>query len=821
MSTSPRVSVVLVNYRSVEDTLAALDALTSLPEFPAQLEIVVVDNASGDGSVEALEKTHHAVVLVTSPTNSGFAGGCNLGVKNSTGDIVAFLNNDARPDHGWVTAALASFAQYPLVGAVASQVLSLDGTRVDYQGSGLTWYGMGYRPHTGEKKSTRAQDAHPVLFGTGAAMFVRRGVFDDLGGFDESFFMFFEDVDFGWRLNLAGWTYLYQPESVAFHRYHGSMGGVAPHREQFLLERNALYCLYKNLDDANLARILPGAMLASIKRSSVAAGVDTSVFDLARGGDNEATITLPAAAAVPLFAMDQFVDALPELIAKRLTVQASRARSDVALWKLFGETNAAMSTDARYLRGYDAIVEAFGVTKDPGALSVLIVTGDPIGKKLSGPGIRAWHMAHAFAATHDVTLVSMSDVDEALSADVRLVHVDNGDDKTFSGWEAWADVIVFQGHALDIFPSLRRSTKHLIVDIYDPMHLEQLEQARHLPLDQWSTQVDDARATIQAQLEIGDYFLCASERQRHFYLGQLTTLGRINPGVYGDDPHLERLIGVVPFGLPGTDPVHEFPVLRGVIPGIDAEDKVMVWSGGIYDWFDPLTLIHAVAKLSATRPSVKLFFMGTAHPHPGVPEMPIIEKSRTLARDLGVLDAHVFFNDSWVDYSDRQNYLLEADLGVSTHRSHIETTFSFRTRILDYLWASLPMVVTEGDHFADVVEQRGLGITVPAGDVDALVAALESALFDPQVRVAASDAFPAVRKDYEWSEVLAPLMAHVELLEKGALTPRAPRDVRYSPSRPRPPRFSIRDVGRGMERLFRGEFRSLARALRRKLRPRR
>jgi len=131
------------------------------------------------------------------------------------------------------------------------------------------------------------------------------------------------------------------------------------------------------------------------------------------------------------------------------------------------------------------------------------------------------------------------------------------------------------------------------------------------------------------------------------------------------------------------------------------------------------------------------------------------------------------------------------------------------------------MVVTEGDHFADVVQQRGLGITVPAGDVDALVAALESALFDSQVRVAAGDAFPAVRKDYEWSEVLAPLMAHVELLQKGELTPRAPRDVRYSPSRPRPPRFSIRDVGRGMERLFRGEFRSLARALRRKLRPRR
>ncbi|HAA78731.1 MAG TPA: glycosyl transferase, partial [Microbacteriaceae bacterium] len=123
--------------------------------------------------------------------------------------------------------------------------------------AGLTWYGMGYRPLTGEKVKKNKQAREPVLFGTGAAMFVRRAVFDQLTGFDESFFMFFEDVDFGWRLNLSGWNYLYEPESIAFHRYHQSMSSIASHREQFLLERNALYCLYKNLDDANLSRMLP------------------------------------------------------------------------------------------------------------------------------------------------------------------------------------------------------------------------------------------------------------------------------------------------------------------------------------------------------------------------------------------------------------------------------------------------------------------------------------------------------------------------------------------------------------------------------------
>src|SRR5690606_1008136 len=145
------------------------------------------------------------------------------------------------------------------------------------------------------------------------------------------------------------------------------------------------------------------------------------------------------------------------------------------------------------------------------------------------------------------------------------------------------------------------------------------------------------------------------------------------------------------------------------------------------------------------RPEVKLYFLGTKHPHPGVPEMKIVSDSRALAQELGVADTNVFFNSSWVDYRDRGNYLAEADLGVSTHHSHIETTFSFRTRILDYLWAELPMVVTEGDHFAELVEERGLGRAVPAGDVDALASAIDDLLFGEGQLVAAQQAIHDVR----------------------------------------------------------------------------
>jgi glycosyltransferase involved in cell wall biosynthesis len=258
-----------------------------------------------------------------------------------------------------------------------------------------------------------------------------------------------------------------------------------------------------------------------------------------------------------------------------------------------------------------------------------------------------------------------------------------------------------------------------------------------------------------------------------------------------------------------------------VVPGIGRDDKVVLWSGGLYNWFDPFTLIHAIANLAKKHSTVKLYFQGTKHPHPGVPEMPVVKEARDLAESLGMLDSHVFFNDSWVPYHERANYLLEADCGVSTHRDHVETTFSFRTRILDYLWASLPMVVTEGDYFGDEVKAKSLGVAVPAGDVGALTKALEKVLYDDAAGERYRKNVDKVRTEYYWPAVLRPLASYVEQVSRGETpAPRVPgRAVRYSPHRPKPPRFRPADIGLAFQRLFRGEFQSLWRALLRRLRP--
>jgi len=197
------------------------------------------------------------------------------------------------------------------------------------------------------------------------------------------------------------------------------------------------------------------------------------------------------------------------------------------------------------------------------------------------------------------------------------------------------------------------------------------------------------------------------------------------------------------------------------LEGFSPDDKVIIWGGGIYNWFDPLTLIRAVGRLAAARREVKLFFLGVKHPNPDVPQMEMERAARRLADELGLTGTTVFFNETWVPYDERADYLLDADLGVSIHLEHIETAYSFRTRVLDYWWAALPVVTTDGDTFAPLIRENGLGEVVPPEDVDALHDALDRLLFNDDVRAATAVRVRAFAASLTWSQTLRPLVDFV------------------------------------------------------------
>ena len=391
----------------------------------------------------------------------------------------------------------------------------------------------------------------------------------------------------------------------------------------------------------------------------------------------------------------------------------------------------------------------------PAAHRILIVTEDVLSSRMAGPAIRSWQLATVLSGSHDVTLATTSSTCEVSSEQFRVQRAEESD---LESLEAWCDVLIVQGFVLANSSVLRATDKVLVVDLYDPLHLETLEINRGEPEPARSSNVEASIGVLRDQILRGDFFVCANEKQRDLWLGFMASVGRLNPRTYEEDPTMRRLLDVAPFGLPDRPPVHTRAAVRGVIPGISEGDKVVIWGGGVYDWLDPLTVIRAAHRLRDEIPDVRVLFMGVRHPNTKVEEARILHMARRLSAELGMTGKHVFFNEDWVSYDDRHNYLLEADVGISLHRVHLETAFSSRARILDYLWAGLPIVSTEGDAFAELITSRGLGAVVPPEDEEAVARALATLLTDTRFRTEVQEHVRAVSSDFVWSRTLEPVL---------------------------------------------------------------
>ncbi|HEY5334968.1 MAG TPA: glycosyltransferase family 4 protein, partial [Mycobacteriales bacterium] len=323
---------------------------------------------------------------------------------------------------------------------------------------------------------------------------------------------------------------------------------------------------------------------------------------------------------------------------------------------------------------------------------------------------------------------------------------------------ARSDIVIVQGWAMHDHPWLADLPVVLVADLYDAIHLETLEADRDRSRTERRHSMQVATEVLMAQIRRGDFFLCASTRQRDLWLGHLAAAGRLNPDTYDGDEALRGFIAEVPFGVSPTSLSTAPGAIKGVVPGIGPDDEVILWGGGIYNWFDPLTLIRAVALVHDVRPQVRLYFLGTRHPNPAVPEMAMAASAVALAERLGLVGSVVFFNEGWVPYEHRSRWLADADIGISCHFEHLETAYSFRTRMLDYLWAGLPIVATDGDVFADLIRARGLGAVVAPEDVDGLTTALIALLGDSTRLAACREQVALLAAEMRWERLAEPLL---------------------------------------------------------------
>ena len=253
---SPRASVILVNYNGGK---LLTRCLRSLQQECKQLdEIILIDNASIDGSVEEVEEAFPDVQVIHSEVNLGFGAGNNLGFQFSKGKYLAFLNPDAIVEPGWLEALIAALEADPQAGLATSKILLLnDPERINTCGNEIHCTGLTMCRGMGMDRNA-LPEMKEVNAISGAAFVIRRELFESLGGFDGTFFMYMEDTDLSWRAKLAGYRSIYVPTSIAHHDYSLRFGP----NKTFYEECNRYQMLLKVLKWRTLMVMLPILLLA-------------------------------------------------------------------------------------------------------------------------------------------------------------------------------------------------------------------------------------------------------------------------------------------------------------------------------------------------------------------------------------------------------------------------------------------------------------------------------------------------------------------------------------------------------------------------------
>lgn len=303
------VRVIVLNWngrRWLEPCLHALDAQTF-----RDFEVVVVDNASSDGSVDVVRGRFPEYKIVQLPVNAGFAAGNNAGAKGATARYLAFLNNDTEPGPEWLAALVDAAERDPSVGLVSSHIVFMNPPGVvDSAGDGYLRCGGGYKRGHGQPASGK-RGVEEVFGACGAGFLIHRSLFELIGGFDEDFFMVYEDVDLSYRARLAGAKAVCAFDAVVRHAGSASIGRTSS-AAVYYGQRNLEWTWIKNSPRRLLLRSLASHVLYDL----------AGLVAYARAGQIGAWIRGKAAALA----------GLPSVLEKRRKIQSTSTLDPESLW---------------------------------------------------------------------------------------------------------------------------------------------------------------------------------------------------------------------------------------------------------------------------------------------------------------------------------------------------------------------------------------------------------------------------------------------------------------------------------------------------------
>ena len=306
---APRLSVVIPNWNGKQFLAPCLDSL--LAQTEPNIEVVMVDNASTDGSQAFVEAAYPDVRLIALPTNRGFTGACNAGMEAATGESIALLNNDTEVESDWAAQCIAAMDTQPEAGVVACKMLLHDRRdTLHTAGDFVTTAGRAGNRGFGQLDSGQFDSGY-VFSACGGAAVYRRSMLDEIGLLDDDFFFLLEDVDIAWRAQLAGYKVFFAAEAVVYHHLSATGGGVTA---SYYDGRNGIWLVAKNM---------PASLLRKYWRQILARQLELlwEALKAWRG----------AAARARVRGMAAGISGLPSVMRKRRRIQANKRVGDEAL----------------------------------------------------------------------------------------------------------------------------------------------------------------------------------------------------------------------------------------------------------------------------------------------------------------------------------------------------------------------------------------------------------------------------------------------------------------------------------------------------------
>lgn len=341
---------------------------------------------------------------------------------------------------------------------------------------------------------------------------------------------------------------------------------------------------------------------------------------------------------------------------------------------------------------------------------VLIISHMPIKTKCTGPSLRFINIAKI--------------LNDRFKTKLYARKIDDNQKKTLSFltthfWKSIlnATIVYSQPSRLRYLLMERLLNKKIIIDLYDPTDIENLEMYKNSNSFKSKLIKNYSSFRLKFSILIADYFVCSNEKQKDYWIGYIQGMGVNISNKYKENEQLNNIIGYLPFGIDENIPKKNDNPIAKKFKNIKENDKVFIWAGGIWNWFDSKNLVRAMNEIK-DREEIKVLFLG-------VPDNQSLQLDKNknaketieLAKSLGLYNKTILFNDEWVDYEKRHEYLLNSYAGISLHFDNLETKFSFRTRILDYIWCGLPYISSEKDYFSELNKNNLYGINTTCNDV--------------------------------------------------------------------------------------------------------